>query len=231
MPDPGQGRDLVPSPGPVASARPQPRGLPPTAVASASGEEAQRPSRAAAGAPGPERGRGGEAGGLVRRPGDRGPVPIRPWHLPGLEERIDAPGSGSQFCDREEWHQLLAESAGQVAAQLRQHGPFLGRERLAAPPPQHRPQLRLDGEAESVVYAVYPSIGEGEQVAGLAVGVVEDRVEDRDTPQRRIVRPDQLVGGTISQPLASDRVWAATSRQASVPSGKSYRGRSPRIGL
>jgi hypothetical protein len=39
------------------------------------------------------------------------------------------------------------------------------------------------------------------------------------------------VGGTMSQPLASDTAWAPTSRQASVPSGKSYSGRSPRIGL
>ena len=36
------------------------------------------------------------------------------------------------------------------------------------------------------------------------------------------------VGGTTSQPVASDTAYAATSRPASVPSGKSHSGRSPR---
>ena len=44
-------------------------------------------------------------------------------------------------------------------------------------------------------------------------------------PSRRIV------GGTIPQPVASDTCQAATSRRASVPSGKSSSGRSPRVGL
>ncbi len=39
------------------------------------------------------------------------------------------------------------------------------------------------------------------------------------------------VGGTISQPVAADTAYAATSRNASVPSGKSHSGRSPRTGL
>ncbi len=39
------------------------------------------------------------------------------------------------------------------------------------------------------------------------------------------------VGGTTSQPVASDTAYAATSRPASVPSGKSHSGRSPATGL
>ena len=39
------------------------------------------------------------------------------------------------------------------------------------------------------------------------------------------------VGGTMSQPIASDTSHAATSRWASVPSGKSSSGRSPTVGL
>ena len=41
----------------------------------------------------------------------------------------------------------------------------------------------------------------------------------------------KTVGGTTSQPLAAETVNAAASRWARVPSGKSHRGRSPRIGL
>ena len=39
------------------------------------------------------------------------------------------------------------------------------------------------------------------------------------------------VGGTTSQPSASETRRAATSRSASVPTGKSHSGRSPEIGL
>src|ERR1039457_1737471 len=39
------------------------------------------------------------------------------------------------------------------------------------------------------------------------------------------------VGGTRSQPAARDTAYAATSRPASVPCGKSHSGRSPAIGL
>ena len=39
------------------------------------------------------------------------------------------------------------------------------------------------------------------------------------------------VGGTTSQPSASETRYAATSRSARVPTGKSQSGRSPEIGL
>ena len=39
------------------------------------------------------------------------------------------------------------------------------------------------------------------------------------------------VGGTTPHPLASETANAATSRPASVPSGKSHSGRSPATGL
>ena len=39
------------------------------------------------------------------------------------------------------------------------------------------------------------------------------------------------VGGTMPQPLARETANAATSRRASVPSGKSSSGRSPMTGL
>ena len=39
------------------------------------------------------------------------------------------------------------------------------------------------------------------------------------------------VGGTRCQPAAWDTAYAATSRPARVPSGKSHSGRSPATGL
>ncbi len=39
------------------------------------------------------------------------------------------------------------------------------------------------------------------------------------------------VGGTMRQPVAADTWYAATSRSASVPSGKSHSARSPATGL
>ena len=47
-------------------------------------------------------------------------------------------------------------------------------------------------------------------------------------PERAVA---QTVGGTMSQPVASETRYAATSRPASVPSGKSHSGRSPATGL
>src|SRR5205085_10015099 len=43
--------------------------------------------------------------------------------------------------------------------------------------------------------------------------------------------PRRTVGGTTCQPSASETAYAATSRPASVPSGKSHSGRSPATGL
>jgi hypothetical protein len=39
------------------------------------------------------------------------------------------------------------------------------------------------------------------------------------------------VGGTMFQPVCSETKYAASSRLASVPYGKSSSGRSPRVGL
>ena len=39
------------------------------------------------------------------------------------------------------------------------------------------------------------------------------------------------VGGTTFHPRAVETTYAAVSRAASVPSGKSHSGRSPRTGL
>ena len=108
-----------------------------------------------------------------------------------------------------------------------------------------------------MVDAVHVTVRGRQQVAALAVGVVDDGVEDRHPAQRaglllraRAARSTssstsiqswhmpgpngpsrKTVGGTMSQPVAAETSYAATSRSASVPSGKSQSGRSPAIGL
>ena len=114
----------------------------------------------------------------------------------------------------------------------------------AAPLPQHGAELVLLAEADPVVAAVQPAVADRQQVADLAVGVVDHRVEHRHVAQRLVIRscgtarpgpppasasihswhmpgpngPSRYtVGGTRSQPAARDTAYAATSRPASVP--------------
>ena len=108
-------------------------------------------------------------------------------------------------------------------------------QRRAAPLPQQGAQLVLGREADAVVDALDPPVGAGQQVAALAVGVVDHGVEDRHPAQVRVVAAGQLgqvdrlvdvdpqlaharrrtarractVGGTTSQPLASLTRYAA----------------------
>ena len=60
-----------------------------------------------------------------------------------------------------------------------------------APAPQHGAQLALVVEGHAVVDAVAVSPGHLQDVAALAVGVVDEHVEDRHPPQRRGVLVDQ----------------------------------------
>jgi hypothetical protein len=60
------------------------------------------------------------------------------------------------------------------AVQRRDGGPGQG---LAAPLPQDGPQLVVLGERDPVVAAVQVAVGDGQQVADLAVGIVDHRVE------------------------------------------------------
>ncbi len=79
------------------------------------------------------------------------------------------------------WPSRSARSRASTSWQLR-------RERLAGPLPQHGAQLVLDVEADPVVDAVDVAAGDRQQVAALAVGVVDHRVEHRDPAQRAVVR-------------------------------------------
>src|SRR3712207_7282029 len=51
--------------------------------------------------------------------------------------------------------------------------------------------LVLDREADAVVDAVHVPLRRRQQVAALAVGVVDDRVEERHPLQRRVLRARQ----------------------------------------
>src|SRR5665647_3423468 len=57
---------------------------------------------------------------------------------------------------------------------------------IAPPAPQDGAELRIDAERDPVVDALDQAIGAHEQVAALAVGVVDHGVEQRDPPQARV---------------------------------------------
>ena len=136
-------------------------------------------------------------------------------------------------------------------------------QRLAAPSPTAGcaacpRRVKRDAVVDAV--ARRPSAAR-QQVAALAVGVVDHDVEHRairgagrgcvaaraelepevDRPRRTSIHSWHMpapngpsrstVGGTRSQPVASETSYAATSRAARVPSGKSHSGRSPATGL
>src|ERR1700733_1398321 len=126
--------------------------------------------------------------GLIRWPGDGGPVVRRERGDPVLEEQLDPlPGGralgrrkppvegGAQFVPG---HRLLQPE------QRLDGGPG----EMAAPPlPEHRAELVLLAEADPVVASVQVSATVGQQMPDLPVGVVHDRVEDGHLPQRRVV--------------------------------------------
>src|SRR3972149_4850599 len=99
----------------------------------------------------------------------------------------------------------------------------------AAPPPaaEERAQLRLDREADAVVHAEQATVRQGQQVAPLAIGVVDHRVEEGDAPQPRgagaerldevhlRVRLDPLLG----HPGTQGAGLAERGRRNHVPSG------------
>ena len=60
--------------------------------------------------------------------------------------------------------------------------------------PDHRAQLRLDGEAQAVVDRVDPVIEAEKAVPALAVGVVHEEVEDRDRHRARRASPRVRAG-------------------------------------
>jgi hypothetical protein len=79
--------------------------------------------------------------------------------------------------------QLLAQVARQYLAKSLQDGALVVAEWLAPPSPQHSPELRFDGKAQTVVHALDTPVGEWQQVAAFAVRVVQDDVQDGDSAQ------------------------------------------------
>ena len=79
--------------------------------------------------------------------------------------------------------QLSAEALGEGGQRLQ----AVVVDGCSGPPPQHGPELVLDVQRDAVVNAVDAAVHPGQDVAALAVGVVDDSVEDRHPPQPRVV--------------------------------------------
>src|SRR4051794_31296410 len=120
-----------------------------------------------------------------RRPRDGTPP------LPGLGERADAqepldasPGR-LDLVRGEQTEQPLREVVVQAVGELIEDAAVLVGQQLTGPAPEDGAQLRLDVEGEAVVDAVPVTVGHRGHVAALAVGVVDDGVEDRHPAQLR----------------------------------------------
>ena len=83
--------------------------------------------------------------------------------------------------------QLGAEVVVEAGAERPQHLQLGLGERLAAPRPEHGPQLGHRRERDPVVDAVDVAARDRQQVAGLAIRVVDRRVEHRDRPQALVL--------------------------------------------
>src|ERR1035437_1178605 len=146
--------------------------------------------------------RGVSYGPLERRPGDRGAVAVGEWEAAASQERIDPAHRGADFGGGEQLAQLCAQVGGEGRSEPSQYGSLFLVEGVAAPAPQDRPQLRFHGEAEAVVDGLDSAAFERQQMSTLAIGVVEDGVEDRDSTQFWQVETGQLhdVDGRIDFP-------------------------------
>ena len=87
----------------------------------------------------------------------------------------------------------LAELPVESGAQLGERLDERRRNRLAGPAPQHRAQLVVDVEAHAVVDPVDMPPGRVEDMAALAVGVVEHRVQHGQPGQPQVVGVRQRV--------------------------------------
>jgi hypothetical protein len=123
--------------------------------------------------------------------------------------------------------QVLLQPVGQgpveVGPQPAQHVHRLGGQWFPEEAPQHGAQLLLVVQADAMVDAVDAAVGSGQDMATLAVGVVEQDVEHRQPPQLRRVRVHQqrrvaepVVGAQHPTPPAGDVLHAHHVHQRSL---------------
>ena len=102
-----------------------------------------------------------------------------------LQQRVHPLAQGSHLCAGQELAELLLQRGGEsVGEHLEAHAVSL-QERLPRPSPQDGAQLGLDTQADPVVAAAHHA-PVPDDVAALAIGVVQDGVEDGDGAQPRI---------------------------------------------
>ena len=102
-----------------------------------------------------------------------------------MQQVIGAGGERQQFRLRQARFQGVVDFAlgGQVFTQVGQVRELLLRDRMRGPIPDHGAEFFLVVEAERVVDAPEAAVGRLQDVAALAVGVVGQRVEERELPQ------------------------------------------------
>ena len=113
-----------------------------------------------------------------RGPRDRGPFATWPWQSPSTEQQVCAV---YQRCDLSITEQL-AELVGCLVASFSYGGQLPAVQLGACPPPQQCPKLVISMEAQSMINSEHPA-GAPEDVTSLAIGIVDQDVEDGEQPQ------------------------------------------------
>ena len=119
------------------------------------------------------------------RPRHRGHHPVRDGEVGGLHQVLAASGAHVDLGVAEETGELAVQfgAGGQGVLQLIDRGEFGVLQRLADPPPQHGAQPVVGVEGQPVVHTVTVAGCHGQDVPTLAVGVVDDDVEDSHPPK------------------------------------------------
>ncbi len=109
-------------------------------------------------------------------------MPVRSGHHRIGQQRARAPAQRLDFRAGD----LLGQCVGELAVKrIGQDGHARQRlviDRLAGPPPQHCAQFVLDVQADTVVHPVHAAVEPVQNVAALAIGVVDQDVEHGHPP-------------------------------------------------
>ncbi len=173
-------------------------------------------------------GHGESPGSPDRRPGDGGPVLRRVGMDALLEQQFDPLPGGLDLARGQPLRQLVGERpAGQFPLQPGQRLESPRRQLPAPPLPEHGTELVFLPEAHPVVTSVEPVRVDRQQVADLAVRVVDHGVEHGHVPEHLVVRPagqgHQVHAGVRLDPqlahARAERAVAVHGRRHQVPAG------------
>ena len=120
------------------------------------------------------------------------------------------------------------QRAGELGPDPLEAVAFVVPERRSHPAPEDCSQLGLARERHAVVDAVHVAVRERQEVADLAVGVVDDGIEDGHPPEARIIADDEL--DPVDRIVGMDPLLDHALAERSVPQDRRWHDR-PTHGL